>query len=487
MIKRKAASEVFDNEVELETLSSTSAIPQSNLVTSEELQLAKEPIKIRETGFFRWKRVIIPPNAYVVHTRLGQDKPITLGLGTSFRYNPYTDAYMVVPAAMQTIGIVARSITKEKQGINILAYLQWQISDFSIAYRKVDFSDSRDSLGIVNAQLSEQAEAAIKDKIATMSVEEVLTDKAPIIAELIKRLESVTVGGEKEDIQEGLGIKIVTVQIREGLVSSEKLWQDLQAPFRHQQKKAAHISQLNMHTEIEKKELESRYLKETTEAETLTAIEHIKQSKQTERLKLQLAEEAIRLSKEQESIQQKKTLETEQALHAISEGNRLSEVEMHTAQQEIEQKTILEKQASVLKVQIQEQADFLEAQVLDARLIREKQIHQSKLDAKEKKKRLQMALQEKKMDQERMRQDIRNQINKEDLLRRLIDKSADIAAEMPDIQELKVLQTNHDDINFNSLSTFVTKILAVAENFGIPLTGSQKTEDNTAPISTSDN
>src|SRR5687768_14507507 len=32
--------------------------------TSEELQLEKEPLRVRETGFWMWKRVIVPPNAY---------------------------------------------------------------------------------------------------------------------------------------------------------------------------------------------------------------------------------------------------------------------------------------------------------------------------------------------------------------------------------------------------------------------------------------
>src|SRR5947209_2803255 len=93
--------------------------PQSGLKTSEELQLEKEPIRVRETGIWLWKRVIVPPNAYVVHTRMGRKTPVTLGLGISFRYNPDTDAYLVVPAAMQTIGIVANGISKEKQGINV--------------------------------------------------------------------------------------------------------------------------------------------------------------------------------------------------------------------------------------------------------------------------------------------------------------------------------------------------------------------------------
>ncbi|MEE8442012.1 MAG: SPFH domain-containing protein, partial [Spirochaetia bacterium] len=166
----------------------------SNIKTSEELQLEKDPIRIRETGRWLWKRVIVPPNAYVVQTRINRAKPVSIGLGKSFRYRPKTDAYLIVPAALQTIGVVANCISREKQGINVLAYVQWQIDDFAKAFKRLDFSDRSDPLSIVNAQLREQAEAAIKDKIATMSVEEVLTDKAPIIEELTLRLREVTEG-----------------------------------------------------------------------------------------------------------------------------------------------------------------------------------------------------------------------------------------------------------------------------------------------------
>ncbi len=526
-------------------------IPQGKLVTSEELQLEKEPISVRETGFGWWKRVIVPPNAHVVHTRIGRDEPMTLGLGKSFRYNPNTDAYLVVPAAMQTIGIVARCITQEKQGINILAYLQWQISDFSIAYRKLDFSDNRDPLGIVNAQLREQAEAAIKDKIATMSVEDVLTDKAPIIEELTKRLEAVTEG--RETGTEGLGIKIVTVQIREAIVSSQKLWQDLQAPFRHQQEKTAHISQLAMENEVHCQSLESRQLTETRETETIAEIERVKQGKQTETLTLKLAEESIRSRSEQEATQQKiqleeqitlakqasklriqaqeqetaqqtiqleeqttttkqateqrlqvqqtrlaheseltalqqsharrlettqleneannnqKTLQTEQALHAIAEENRLDEAKMQAELKRLEQETAIKKQAAALKLLIQEQDDLLEAKALEARLTRQQKTHQIEMELEEASNQVKMALQEKEINILRVMQEVRNLTNESDLLRRLIDKSADIAAEMPDIQELKVLQTSNGDMNFDGFSAFVAKLLAVAENLGIPL------------------
>ena len=66
-------------------------MPQDGLKTSEELQLEKEPIRVRETGLWFWRRVIVPPNAYVVHTRMGRQAPVTLGLGLSFRYDPYKD------------------------------------------------------------------------------------------------------------------------------------------------------------------------------------------------------------------------------------------------------------------------------------------------------------------------------------------------------------------------------------------------------------
>jgi len=497
-------------------------IQKSAPVSSEELQLEKEPIKVRENGFWFWKHVIVPPNAYVVHTRINRKEPVTIGLGKSFRYNPNTDAYLVVPAAMQTVGIAARSITKEKQGINILAYLQWQISDFSIAYRKLDFSDSRDPLGIVNAQLGEQAEATIKDKIATMSVEEVLTDKAPIIAELTTRLKAVT-EGHKES--EGLGIKIVTVQIIEAIVSSQRLWQALQAPFRHQQEKNAHISMLAMQSEIRQKGLESRQLNETRKAEINTTIEKVKENKETESIQLKLTEEATRFVKQQEIAQQKiqsqeqttlakhsaeqrikqdvarleqetqladfqrehtrileqaklahetqnrqKTLEIEQNLHTIAESNRLKEAESQAEQRRIDQEKQLKQVTAEFNLLIQEHADSLASKILNAQLAREAQKSKAALEIQSAENQVKMALRQREIELLKLEQEARNAIRESDLLRRLIDKSADIAAQLPEIKELKVLQT-HADMPFD---TFLAKLLSIAESLGISLQKEEK-------------
>src|SRR6185436_7730289 len=67
-------------------------------------------VDVRVSGFWRWKNVVVPPNAYVVHTRRGHEEPVHLGLGVSFRFNPATDSFLVVPSAMQTIIINANCI-----------------------------------------------------------------------------------------------------------------------------------------------------------------------------------------------------------------------------------------------------------------------------------------------------------------------------------------------------------------------------------------
>ena len=77
---------------------------------------APTAVEVRVTGFWRWKTVLVPPNAFVVHTRRGHAEPLHVGLGTSFRFDPARDSYLVVPGAMQTILINAFCICQELQG-----------------------------------------------------------------------------------------------------------------------------------------------------------------------------------------------------------------------------------------------------------------------------------------------------------------------------------------------------------------------------------
>jgi hypothetical protein len=258
-------------------------------------------IDYRITGWWRWKTVVVPPNVYVVHTRRGHAEPITLGLGTSFRFDPAIDAFLLIPGAMQTIVINAKCIGSDRQGVLVQAYVQWIIDDLATAYRRLDFSDPVDPMRIVNVQLREQAEAVIKDKVATMSIDQVLNDKLPIIEELTQRLRLLAEGTSTGRDTSGLGLKIVTVQIKEAVVSSARLWENLQKPFRAEREKVARLAELAAQQEISARELEGRQVKASAEMETERRLAERRAAIEQERYDREQAAKGRRLKLEQEA------------------------------------------------------------------------------------------------------------------------------------------------------------------------------------------
>lgn len=236
-------------------------------------------VDVKITGWWKWKTVIVPPNAFVVHTRKGVNKPLHCGLGISFSYDSYKDAFLVVPAAMQTIIINANCICKERQGVMVQAYVQWVIDDFNKAYRKLDFSDNIDPMKITNTQLQQQAEATVKDTVAGMSIDDVLADKQPIIQELTRRLRGVAEGNKGED---GLGLRIVTVQIKESIVSSAKLWETLQRSFRSEREKEARLAEIMNESIVREKEHLETLKKEKLSFEKTSEMRRLKHQHEIE-------------------------------------------------------------------------------------------------------------------------------------------------------------------------------------------------------------
>ena len=276
---------------------------------------------VRITGFWRWKNVIVPPSYYAVHTRRGHADPLHVGLGVSFRFNPITDAFLVVPAAMQTIIIHANSICRERQGVVVQGYEQWIIDDFATAYKKLDLTDPEEPMRVVNIQLREQAEAAIKDKVATMSIDEVLADKQPIIQELTARLRHVAEG---EGNGEGLGLRIVTVQIKEAIVSSPRVWESLQRPFRAERSKEARLAELAAEATVREREIETKKKKEAMEIEAAAARAALEAKADAERFAREQAERVKRAELEAKALEQTIAHERhKQALDAELERMRL--------------------------------------------------------------------------------------------------------------------------------------------------------------------
>ncbi|MGW0251192.1 SPFH domain-containing protein [Nocardia goodfellowii] len=391
------------------------------------------PVEVRVTGFWRWRTVLVPPNAFVVHTRRGRSEPMHIGLGVSFGFNPATDSYLVVPGAMQTILINAYCICSELQGVLVQGYVQWIIEDFGTAYRKLDFSDPEDPMRLVNIQLREQAEAAIKDKVSTMGVRDVLSDKQPIIEELTARLRAVAEGSSETSGtghgDRGLGLRIVTVQIKEAVVSSSTLWENLQKPYRSEQNQVARLAELAAQEVISARETAANRTAEERRIENERELAELRARNEAARFDRETVEQLRRTTREHDDQRAIADLAQETALHALR----------------------LEREQHDQKVENLRRRLELQSQELDGKLAGAAAESQARHNAEL------LAL-----ERERVRVDTANTQNAANLQAQLVDGLPDIVAKLPKPAELKSYQIGGD---FSTVSALLTQIGAVVESW----------------------
>jgi flotillin len=429
--------------------------PQAKKAKSRQRDLGQEKgrmVDYRVMGYLWWKSVIVPPNVYVIHTRRGHTEPIHIGMGISFGFNPFKDAFLVIPSAVQTILINAKCICQERQGILVQAYVQWIIDDIQTAYWKLDFSDPEDPMGIVNVQLREQAEAAIKDKVATLSIDEVLSDKQPIIEELTYRLRTVAEGSNENENSQGLGLKIVTVQIKEAIVSSTQLWENLQAPFRADRDKLARLAEIENTGEISDRERQDRLESETAELNVQSELEQLKSTKEREKYDREYAEESRRQQLEENATRQKIVEE-----NTTARVRNEAQLELALQELELEQRRLA---AEIEKVREQMQFDEIQAQQIRATVSTEIEVSQMRHLEK-------VAAAERELELDRRRRDIENDLSEGYVQTQLINQLPEIAQNLPVPKEQKttIITTDGQDMATNSLLSFLASAFSLSQSF----------------------
>jgi hypothetical protein len=406
-------------------------------------------IDYRITGFWRWKTVVVPPNVYVVHTRRGHAEPLHLGLGLSFSYDPVTDAFLVIPSAVQTLLINARCNSSERQGVLVQAYVQWVVDDLRTAYRKLDFSDVSDPMRIVNVQLREQAEAAIKDKVATMPMDDILSDKQPIIEELTHRLRTVAEGTREGTSTTGLGLKIVTVQIKEAVVCSTRLWENLQKPFRAEREKLARLAELEAQQAVARVELANRQAQQTAELESSRRLDELRAAAQRETYDREQSEQARRHSVEQEAEQ-----------HALAEraatekARRQADEELAVQQHQLEAQSIAREHEAIAR-----QLDLERARAELERLRTTTTIDRDNLEHQARSTR-----EERDVELFGRRRAAENELSEALLRSQLVARLPEIAAAMPQPQELRSINVGGDGAA--SLTGLLAGLLGMVEGLG---------------------
>ncbi|RME05008.1 MAG: hypothetical protein D6805_01065 [Planctomycetota bacterium] len=460
-----------------------------------------EQLGVRITGWGPWKTVVVPPNMYVVHTRRGHREPLHVGLGISFRFNPHLDSFLIIPSAMQTILINARSICKELQGILIQAYVQWIIDDIRVAYRRLDFSDVRDPMRVVNIQLREQAEAAIKDKVATLSIKEVLSDKQPIIAELTRRLKEVAEGASQG--QKGLGIRIVTVQIKEAIVSSTELWENLQKPYRAAQKTAARLAEIENQSNIISRELNEKEKSETAKLETESKLRNLRRQKESELFEKEQLEAIRRQELEQEKerkifeaqnqtrqfrLEQEYTFQLAQREKKFQADKRQKELEIeaekHRAQLDFEAKKH-QAQLDMSAFQVEQEKEEarmalelakvkcqheIELKKMELEIAKQKLKLEAELEQRSKESQVEYECQKREVELEREKNQIENDISAERIQAYALESLPTIASHLPKPDKLESIVIGENAKNNSyTLTGTVASLLSVLQNYGVQI------------------
>jgi hypothetical protein len=103
-------------------------------------------------------------------------------------------------------------------------------------------------------------------------------------------------------VARGLGLRVVTVQIKEAVVSSAQVWSNMQRPFRSERAKAARLAELKAEAEVETQELQRRKEQETATLATDSELAKIRAAHEAETFDRELAEKARRSEEEKKLL-----------------------------------------------------------------------------------------------------------------------------------------------------------------------------------------
>lgn len=290
--------------------------------------------------------ITVAPNEYVVHTRLGGVK--NQGLGKTFFFIPFIDSYIKFSITPHKINFFADNITTEKQGVGIDGFLIWSIDDGNKAYKKINTCDS-EAMDNLSQQLIDISVSIARHAISNMPLDEVLTNREVLVERLFSQMNQLI---------NDWGIKIEAIEIKEIRVLSEKLFENLQAPFRNQKLQLAEHSRLEAHKSIENTATDTEVSIRIRKAEQELEAKKIEIENQDRQKKL---EHNARLQEEErgyiENIKREEFLkETEIQKKEMEKQKALFEKEIIT---EIEnsKRIIIEEQLKTSKMNIELSAE----------------------------------------------------------------------------------------------------------------------------------
>lgn len=296
----------------------------------------------------RWGRVSAKPSEYLIKLRRG--KVVAQGAGLSVRLWP-ADTCTILPTSIQRTSFVADQITAEKVGVAVTGIAVFRIADPMLAFRMLDFTEGSDGVDQLATILREMFIGAARRLVANMSVDQCLTQRKESIAqELMREIQPVVSGSGRPDdgTDRGWGVVIDTIEIQDVRILSEKVFADLQAPYRCSLELERRKSTVERDLQIHQREVGAR-------REMLEVDQDLRrrQAEAAEQTSLEDLAQQERLQRAQAEMEQRLAASQLEAHLAHQQRSRtMAEAEHETAQREAEQRSLLEQQQAREEAQL---------------------------------------------------------------------------------------------------------------------------------------
>lgn len=258
--------------------------------------------------FFLFRRYCSSePNEWMIVMRNG--KLIECGVGISY-YAGLEDVVVKFPSKINKVRFAAQQVTQEMQGIEVSGIIIWSIyreKDGPLkAFKYLGKDLTSDTPTTANEQMVEISNAIVRHRIANSTIDEVLKNREMVRDEIKK---------EMNEIVNGWGIWLESVEITDVKILSSTLFGDLQMEFRKEQQQKAEYIKMETERDLKERRLktEIEYTKKEAENESQKTI-----YKSSEDLKI--AREKQRVFEEQQKIERKK-VETDSQAKQFKEKN----------------------------------------------------------------------------------------------------------------------------------------------------------------------
>jgi len=310
----------------------------------------------------RWGFVTAKPSEYLVHMRRGRVLPKTSGQGASCFKWPW-DSVAIIPTTLQRLYFSADQVTAEKVGVEIKGLAVYRVARPELAVTMLNFSFPERAQEKLAETLGDMFVGAVRRLVANLRVEECLTRRKEALASFLMSEIAPVVSGEgraTDGTEKGWGVVIDTIEIQDVHVLSEKVFADMQAPFRNQLLLKARESELARERELE--EIQARAQGEMRELKARTETNAVHAEAEEERKRLAVRGEADRARLESEREMERRKLEKEAELARIR-AEKTAEVASLQARQQGEARKV--KAAGELEVTETESAAATRRQELE--------------------------------------------------------------------------------------------------------------------------